>query len=144
MLDYLAARFCERGSIAAIIMAITAIVVSALFVFVGGGQFALGVTVAAISTTFAVLVLLIPEAEQVMDAAYEDIMDEFNQLHDHFDELVEDFEQEVGIEPTPVVAPAPVAAPVVAPVPAVAPVVPAEPVAAPVPVAEPVPVPAVA
>ena len=136
MLDYLAARFSERGSIAAIIMAITAIVVSALFVFVGGGQYALGVTVAAISTTFAVLVLLIPEAEQVLDAAYEDILDEFNQLHDHFDELVEDLEEDVGLAPTPVVAPAPVAAPVVATVPAVAPV---EPVA-PAVVAEPVPV----
>ena len=80
MLTYLKARFQERSSIGALIMAITALVVSALFVFAGHGDFSIGVVVTGISWTIAILVLAIPEAESI----YNDGVDE---LHETISDL---------------------------------------------------------
>ena len=122
-MSYLAARFQERGSIGALLIAIAAITVSVLFVLVGHGDASLGITIAAISGLFAVLVLLIPEAENVaedlfdeMHVAFGEVHEALDNLHSHIDSVTEEVEEDVvkAVEPAPVVASVVVPATVVA------------------------------
>ena len=73
MLKYLSARFQERGSIAALFTAIGASAVSALFVFAGHGDQQLGIVVSSGVWAVSLLVLLLPEFQEVYAEGVDDL-----------------------------------------------------------------------